>query len=58
MNKIKHFLQFNDFKKDEIELLFDRAKWIKDQYKSYKKYWPLEDRTLVMIFEKASTRRL
>jgi ornithine carbamoyltransferase len=56
MNKIKHFLQFNDFEKDEIELLFDRAKWIKDQYKSYKKYWPLEDRTLVMIFEKASTR--
>ena len=56
MNKIKHFLQFNDFQKEEIELLFNRAKWIKDQYKSYKKYWPLEDRTLVMIFEKASTR--
>jgi ornithine carbamoyltransferase len=56
MNKIKHFLQFNDFDKDEMELLFDRTKWIKDQYKSYKKYWPLEDRTLVMIFEKASTR--
>tara|TARA_B110000238_G_C16102537_1_gene428870 strand:- start:392 stop:1306 length:915 start_codon:yes stop_codon:yes gene_type:complete len=56
MNKIKHFLQFNDFSKDEIELLFDRTKWIKEQYKSYKKYWPLEDRTLVMIFEKASTR--
>jgi ornithine carbamoyltransferase len=56
MNKIKHFLQFNDFGKDEMELLFDRAKWIKNQYKSYKKYWPLEDRTLVMIFEKASTR--
>ena len=32
------------------------TKWIKEQYKSYKKYWPLEDRTLVMIFEKASTR--
>ena len=56
MNKIKHFLQFNDFGKDEVELLFDRTKWIKKQYKSYKKYWPLEDRTLVMIFEKASTR--
>ena len=56
MNKIKHFLQFNDFGKDEMELLFERTKWIKDQYKSYKKYWPLEDRTLVMIFEKASTR--
>ena len=56
MNKIKHFLQFNDLERGEIELLFDRTKWIKDQYKSYKKYWPLEDRTLVMIFEKASTR--
>ena len=56
MNKIKHFLQFNDLERNEIELLFDRTKWIKDQYKSYKKYWPLEDRTLVMIFEKASTR--
>ena len=56
MNKIKHFLQFNDFEKGEIELLFDKTKWIKDQYKSYKKYLPLEDRTLVMIFEKASTR--
>ena len=56
MNKIKHFLQFNDFLKDEIDHLFDRTKWIKEQYKSYKKYWPLEDRTLVMIFEKASTR--
>ena len=56
MNKIKHFLQFNDFQKEEIELLFNRVKWIKDQYKSYEKYWPLEDRTLVMIFEKASTR--
>jgi ornithine carbamoyltransferase len=56
MNKLKHFLQFNDFGKDEIEHLFDRTKWIKEQYKSYKKYWPLEDRPLVMIFEKASTR--
>ena len=56
MDKIKHFLQFNDFERGEIELLFDRAKWIKEQYKSYKKYWPLEDRTLVMMFEKASTR--
>jgi ornithine carbamoyltransferase len=56
MNNIKHFLEFNDFKKDQIELLFDRAKWIKEQYKAFKKYWPLEDRALVMIFEKASTR--
>ena len=53
---IKHFLQFNDLGRDEIEYIFERAAWIKAQFKSYKKYWPLEDRTLVMIFEKASTR--
>jgi ornithine carbamoyltransferase len=53
---IKHFLQFNDLKRDEIEYIFERASWIKSQFKAYKKYWPLEDRTLVMIFEKASTR--
>ena len=53
---IKHYLQFNDLTKDEIYYLFDRAKWLKKQFKEYQKYWPLEDRTLVMIFEKASTR--
>ena len=53
---VKHFLEFNDFTKDEIFHLFDRAAWLKKQFKEYKKYWPLEDRTLVMIFEKASTR--
>jgi ornithine carbamoyltransferase len=53
---IKHFLQFNDLSRDEIEHIFDRAAWIKAQFKTYKQYWPLSDRTLVMIFEKASTR--
>ncbi len=53
---IKHFLQFKDFSRDEFEYLFERTAWIKNQFKSYHKYWPLEDRTLVMIFEKASTR--
>lgn len=53
---IKHFLQFNDLNKDEIEYIFERSSWIKAEFKDYKKYWPLEDRTLVMIFEKASTR--
>ncbi|MDR1367277.1 MAG: ornithine carbamoyltransferase [Candidatus Accumulibacter sp.] len=36
--------------------MFSRASWIKAQFKAYKPYWPLSDRTLVMIFEKASTR--
>lgn len=53
---IKHFLQFKDLTRDEFEYLFERTRWIKSQFKSYKQYWPLVDRTLVMIFEKASTR--
>ncbi len=53
---IKHFLQFKDFTCDEHQYIFERTRWIKDQFKSYQKYWPLTDRTLVMIFEKASTR--
>ena len=53
---IKHFLQFSDFSRDEFVYLFERTARIKNKFKSYIKYWPLEDRTLVMIFEKASTR--
>ena len=53
---IKHFLQFNDFTLDELDHVFARTRWIKQQFKTYQQYWPLTDRTLVMIFEKASTR--
>jgi ornithine carbamoyltransferase len=53
---IKHFLQFKDLSRDELDYLFERTRWIKRQFKSYQQYWPLTDRTLVMIFEKASTR--
>ena len=56
MAKLRHFLQFNDFSRAEFEHVFARARWIKDQFKRYQRYWPLEDRTLVMIFEKQSTR--
>jgi ornithine carbamoyltransferase len=56
MAKLRHFLQFNDFSRAEFGQLFARTRWIKDQFKHYKRYWPLEDRTLVMIFEKQSTR--
>lgn len=56
MAKLRHFLQFNDFSRAELEHLFARTQWIKDQFKRYRRYWPLEDRTLVMIFEKQSTR--
>ena len=56
MEKVKHFLKLVDLSIDELSYLFDRAKIIKANYKSYKKTWTLEDKTLVMIFEKASTR--
>jgi len=52
----KHFLQFSDFAREELEHVFERARWIKAKFKRYEQYWPLVDRTLVMIFEKQSTR--
>jgi ornithine carbamoyltransferase len=56
MQPPKHFLQLKDLTPDEIEYLFKRTRAIKTQFKSYQQYWPLQDRTLVMIFEKQSTR--
>ena len=56
MRSGKHFLQFKDFSREEFDYLFERTRRIKEKFKSYQRYWPLADRTLVMIFEKASTR--
>ena len=56
MQSPKHFLQFRDFSRDELAYLFERTRWIKQQFKAYKPHQPLFDRTLVMIFEKQSTR--
>ena len=56
MQSPKHFLQFKDLSRDELHHLFERTRWIKQQFKAYKPYHPLFDRTLVMIFEKQSTR--
>ena len=53
---IKHYLQFKDFRAEEYAYLFERAAIIKKRFKNYEKYTPLVDRTLAMIFEKASTR--
>ena len=52
----KHFLQLNDFSRDELDYLFARTRWIKERFKRYEIYQPLRDRTLAMVFEKASTR--
>ena len=53
---IRHFLQFKDLSKDDLEYVFGRTKIIKDRFKKYVRHMPLQDRTLVMIFEKQSTR--
>jgi ornithine carbamoyltransferase len=53
---IRHFLQFKDLRAEEYAYLFERAATIKKRFKNYEKYTPLVDRTLAMIFEKASTR--
>ena len=54
--ELRHFLQFKDITREELDYLFERTRRIKKRFKSYQRYWPLQDRTLVMIFEKASTR--
>jgi ornithine carbamoyltransferase len=53
---IRHFLQLADFTRGELEHVFDRSAVIKDRFKRYEFYQPLRDRTLAMVFEKASTR--
>jgi ornithine carbamoyltransferase len=53
---MKHYLQFTDLSADEYAYLFARAALIKSKFKAYEKHQPLTDRTLAMIFEKASTR--
>ena len=52
----KHFLQFSDFDRAQFDYLFERTRWIKDRFKRYELYQPLRDRTLAMVFDKASTR--
>ena len=53
---IRHYLQFNDLSREDYAHLFERMRLIKDRFKRYVAYQPLVDRTLAMVFEKASTR--
>ena len=56
MSLMKHYLQFKDLRAEEYAYLFERTAIIKRRFKNYERYQPLVDRTLAMIFEKASTR--
>ncbi len=53
---LRHFLQMQDLSTDELLYVLERAKLIKDKFKRYEPHRPLHDRTLAMVFEKASTR--
>jgi len=53
---LRHFLQFSDFSREELLHVIERARVIKGRFKRYETYQPLVDRTLAMVFEKASTR--
>ena len=53
---VRHYLQFNDLNAAEYAYVFERAAIIKKKFKTYEKHQPLVDRTMAMIFEKASTR--
>ncbi|HJW52861.1 MAG TPA: ornithine carbamoyltransferase, partial [Burkholderiaceae bacterium] len=53
---IRHFLQFGDLSREELAWVFERTRIIKERFKRYEFYQPLRDRTLAMVFEKASTR--
>src|SRR5690606_26108774 len=55
---IRHYLQFKDLSADEYAHLFQRAAFIKRKFKAVEKYQPFADpdRTMALIFEKASTR--
>ncbi len=56
MIKNQHFLQFKDLTKNEIEHIYDRTLFLKKQRKSGKNQQSLSNKTLVLIFEKHSTR--
>ena len=53
---MQHYLQFKDLRAEEYAYVFDSARRIKARFKNYERYQPLADRTLALIFEKASTR--
>ncbi len=53
---VRHYLQFSDFSTEEYGYLLERAAFIKQKFKTFVRHQTLVDRTLAMIFEKASTR--
>ena len=53
---IRHFLKLADFTAEELNYMLERAHAIKALVKNGVAYEPFHGKTLLMIFEKASTR--
>ena len=53
---MRHFLKISDLSHEEFLYLLKRTRQIKNSFKSHQKLKNLLDHTLVMIFEKQSTR--
>jgi ornithine carbamoyltransferase len=53
---VRHFLQFSDLSTEEHLYVLERAALIKKKFKNFERHHTLADRTMAMIFEKASTR--
>ncbi len=56
MKTVRHFLTLMDLSKSELNTLIQRAITLKQAWKNNISYTPLQQRTLAMIFDKASTR--
>ncbi|MCB1621377.1 MAG: ornithine carbamoyltransferase [Thiothrix sp.] len=56
MSDIRHFLTLKDFSPAELHALIGHAVRLKQKARRGELYQPLKNRTLAMIFEKASTR--
>lgn len=54
--QVRHFLQFNDFSRDEYDYLLARTEQLKQQQKTGQAHPSLRGKVLAMIFEKSSTR--
>ena len=52
----KDFLHISDLTSDEIFNILDKAKWVKNKFKSNEDYRPFKGKTLAMIFAKPSAR--
>ena len=53
---MRHFLENSNFSVESYLEIFDRTKFLKNKFKNSESHDFLNGKTLVMIFEKQSTR--